>query len=150
MVVSPFPSIINGCLLASLGTYKVQSLWTPRMLPCVVLDGEEFRVLPERSRGKEVAEKTRWNFTQKAMELPSLNLTVCQKKPAKITGWKMMLFYHLFFREKNLLLVLGDASWTVGNSCHSWHSSHSCHHMPPGKLTCPLKITGWKMYFLLK
>ena len=22
--------------------------------------------------------------------------------------------------------------------------------LPPGKLTCPLKITGWKMYFLLK
>ena len=24
------------------------------------------------------------------------------------------------------------------------------HDLPPGKLTCPLKITGWKMYFLLK
>ena len=25
-----------------------------------------------------------------------------------------------------------------------------CVHLLPGKLTCPLKINGWKMYFLLK
>ena len=31
-----------------------------------------------------------------------------------------------------------------------WGTGLMYDDVPPGKLTCPLKITGWKMYFLLK
>ena len=53
-------------------------------------------------------------------------------------GFKMFQIYHglhLFFVEAGSPIFCGD-----GSNLDAL----------PGKLTCPLKINGWKMYFLLK
>ena len=53
---------------------------------------------------------------------------------------------------------LPEKSMKWNTSAESLHGTHFCGDgtwckccwLLPGKLTCPLKINGWKMYFLLK
>jgi len=41
-------------------------------------------------------------------------------------------------------------SWTFGAKVEKGIQNPNNERLLPGKLTCPLKINGWKMDFLLK
>ena len=107
-------------------------------------------------------------------QLPSLQPTFFAPWKSLVGRWKILSFqvlcYSVSFRECNLRIEQGWVSfWKkitlktktfpsnfVGlkNDAFSWDEKSvtkiSQGNLHPWKLTCTLKINGWKMYFLLK
>ena len=149
-----FHPFINGCLLASLGNLQGTEPLNPAdaAMRCAGRGGVP--VVPERSRGKEVDPS---GFYQVKLypegngtTLPESNSLPKAPKKSMVGRWCSLVLGALspIFRGKLAMLVLGMLVEQLETPVTRDTPHTPCHHMPPGKLTCPLKITGWKMYFL--